>query len=80
MTDTPRLLRLKDVLKLTGLSATTIWRKENSGIFPARVKLGGNSVAWLEAEVFDWINSKILERDSALVFQAQNTVEGIEYE
>jgi hypothetical protein len=52
--------------------------EENSGIFPARLKLGGNYVAWLEGEVFDWINSKILERDSALVFQAQNTVEGIE--
>jgi predicted DNA-binding transcriptional regulator AlpA len=31
--DTPRLLRLKDVLKLTGLSATTIWGKKIPAFF-----------------------------------------------
>jgi prophage regulatory protein len=80
MTDTHRLLRLKDVLKLTGLSATTIWRKENSGIFPGRIKLGENSVAWLENEVADWIDAKILARDSTAPVLAQNNVEGVGYE
>lgn len=53
-----RLLRVDEVKRRTGLSRTTIWRREREGEFPARVKLGDNSVAWRESEVEDWIESR----------------------
>jgi prophage regulatory protein len=32
----------------------TLWRWEQQGHFPARVKVGPNSVAWIEREIDDW--------------------------
>ena len=54
-----RLLRFGEVRKRTGLSRSTIWRMERSGIFPRRIKVSVNVVAWREDEVSDWIASKI---------------------
>lgn len=53
-----RLLRVDEVTDRTGLSRTTIWRKERAGEFPTRVKIGENSVAWREEEVEEWIDSR----------------------
>jgi prophage regulatory protein len=56
--DTMKLLRSKDVIKITGLSRMTIWRLEKAGKFPPRRRLGVNSVAWLEGDVDAWISSR----------------------
>jgi len=53
-----RILRIKEVVDLTGLSRTTIWRKERAGEFPARVRLGENSVGWRVSEVNGWVKTK----------------------
>lgn len=53
-----RIVRAKEVIKITGLSRTTIWRMEKVGTFPARVSLGGNSVGWKHSEVQQWLNSR----------------------
>ena len=53
-----RLLRFGEVRQRTGLSRSTIWRMERSGMFPKRVKVSVNVVAWREDEVGDWIRSK----------------------
>jgi len=57
-----RLLRFGEVRRRTGLSRSTIWRMERSGIFPKRVKVSVNVVAWREDELNEWIRSKV-ERD-----------------
>lgn len=49
--------RLPQVQTLTGLSRSTIYRKEIRGTFPKRRRLGDNSVGWLTSEVLDWIAS-----------------------
>ncbi len=54
------ILRTKAVCGRTGLSRTTIWRLERSGIFPQRIRLGPNSVGWREAEIREWIESRPL--------------------
>ena len=54
-----RLLRFGEVRQRTGLSRSTIWRMERSGVFPKRVKVSINVVAWREDEVSAWIRSKI---------------------
>jgi len=51
----PRMVRIAEVVNRTGLSRTTIWRKEKTGTFPLRKKLGVGSVGWLESELNDWI-------------------------
>lgn len=53
-----KLLRFPEVQEKVGLSRTTIWRLEQKGKFPARKKLGENSVGWLEEEVETWIKKR----------------------
>lgn len=57
-----QLLRLPEVLKMTGLSRASIYRRIKKGTFPDRVCLGGRSVAWVEEEVVAWIKARIDER------------------
>lgn len=60
-----RLLRIKDVVKLTGLSKSYIYQLAKTGQFPKQISLisGGTSVAWLESEVNDWIKSRVQHRN-----------------
>lgn len=53
-----RILRKDEVQRLTGLSYTTIWRKERNGEFAARVRLGANSVGWREGDVLRWLDQR----------------------
>ncbi|MGR5130793.1 MULTISPECIES: AlpA family transcriptional regulator [Vibrio] len=57
-----RFLRLKEVMDKTGLSRSAIYRKMNDDTFPKSVSLGDRSVAWLESEVDDWMESLVLKR------------------
>lgn len=54
-----RLIKLKEVLHITGLSRSTVYRFMSAGGFPMKVELGGNSVAWVKSEVEEWISEKI---------------------
>ena len=54
-----RLLRLRDVSFLVGLSKATIYRKLKVGEFPQPVSTGGPSVRWRESSVVDWIAALI---------------------
>jgi prophage regulatory protein len=50
-----RLIRLPEVLRLTGLSKRTIYRLEGAGRFPSRRHLGPRAVGWPESAVNSWI-------------------------
>lgn len=54
----PRVERLSSVIARTGLSRTTIWRRAGED-FPAPVRLGPNSIAWVVTEVDAWLQGKI---------------------
>ena len=60
-----RIIRLREVMKLTGLARSTIYKHAEAGIFPRPVPLGGRSVGWIEQEVEDWLTARINERDAA---------------
>jgi len=60
-----RLLRLPEVEEATGLSATTIWRREREGKFPRRRRVAGNLVAWRSDEIDAWIRSRPLAGSEA---------------
>jgi len=53
-----KLLRIKQVIDVTGLSRMTLWRLEKAGRFPTRRRLGDHSVAWLESDIERWIESR----------------------
>jgi len=53
-----RILRIQEVIGMTGLSRTTLWRMEKTGDFPARVSLGANSIGWRHTQIQSWIDNK----------------------
>ena len=53
----PKVLSIKQLTEVTGLSAVTVWRKEKKGEFPARRQLGPRRVGWLAREVEDWLEA-----------------------
>ncbi|QIN39173.1 helix-turn-helix transcriptional regulator [Enterobacter ludwigii] len=57
-----RLLRMSDVISLTGLPKSTIYLKIKNKEFPNQVPIGTRSVAWVEAEINDWIEKNIQNR------------------
>ena len=58
------LLRLPQVKARTGLSRSEIYRRVQSGDFPAPVKLGERASAWPEHEVTAWCEARIAARDA----------------
>lgn len=63
-TTAPRLIRFDEVLRLTGISRPRVYALISAGKFPRQVKLGRMSVAFVEAEVREWIAARIAERDN----------------
>lgn len=53
-----KFIRFGSLAEMVGLSRTTIYRLEQQGQFPKRVKLGSNSVAWRMSEVLNWMAVK----------------------
>ena len=46
-----RILRLPEVLALTGLSRSTIYLRVEEGTFPKQINLGSRAVGWLDSDV-----------------------------
>jgi prophage regulatory protein len=53
-----QILDVKDVSLMTNLSRVTIWRLENEGKFPQRIKISTKRIGWLEDEVTKWIEKR----------------------
>ncbi|MEZ8229442.1 helix-turn-helix transcriptional regulator [Vibrio splendidus] len=64
---TSRLMRMKEVIRVTGMSRSFIYKRISEGEFPSAVSLSMKSVAWVEEEVQQWIASKIQQRDNDAV-------------
>ncbi|WP_417519293.1 AlpA family phage regulatory protein [Marinobacter sp.] len=52
-----RVLRIKQVIELTGLARATVYKYIHERAFPLPVSLVGASVGWLQAEVEYWLAS-----------------------
>ena len=52
----PAFYRLPDVMRITALSRSTLYRRIAEGRFPAPVHLGGRVSAWGWLALQDWIN------------------------
>ena len=54
----PRIIRLPEVIRLVGLSRSSILRMERRGEFPPKFALGVHAVGWYEADVQMWIQAR----------------------
>ena len=59
MTRPRRFLRLPAVLEIVGFSRSTLYRELRFKRFPEPVQISENTVAWLESDVEEWIDSKV---------------------
>ncbi len=50
-----KVLRIKQVTELTGLSRSSIYCKVKNGSFPKQVHLGERAVGWLSSDIDGWI-------------------------
>jgi len=62
-----RVLRRKELRAKVGLHPATIGRMEAKGQFPKRVRLGPNSIGWLENEVDDFLKKLAAQRNQFTV-------------
>ncbi|EHM42965.1 MULTISPECIES: helix-turn-helix transcriptional regulator [Hafnia] len=55
------LIRITEVQRRTGFGKAWIYRLMSQGKFPASVKIGSRSIAFIESEIDEWINARIEE-------------------
>jgi prophage regulatory protein len=53
------LIRIKEVIQMTGTSRSFIYSHINQGHFPKPIQLGARAVAWQRHEVDEWVLNKI---------------------
>jgi prophage regulatory protein len=53
-----RAIRTEQVMRMTGLWRTTIFRAVKEGRFPKPMKLGERAVGWLESDIRAWLESR----------------------
>ena len=59
-----RILSKRQVKEMVLYSPQHIARLEKAGSFPLRVQLGPNRVGWVETEVLDWLNERLVRREA----------------
>ena len=52
-----KILRIKEVIALTGLSRSSIYLKIAQGTFPVSIRLSKRAVGWRETDLHAWIDS-----------------------
>ena len=55
---TTKLIKLREVTRITSLSRSTIYQAITDGQFPKPLRTGARGVAWVEQEVLDWIAAR----------------------
>ena len=61
LTPLSRVIRMKELISLLGLSRSTIYEKINpkseryDPSFPKKIKLGASSIGWLEHDIKNWL-------------------------
>ena len=56
-----RILRLPEVIRVSGLARSTIYLRMKEKTFPTQIKLATRSVGWLETSIQNWIDLRISE-------------------
>ena len=59
MNNLPKIIRLSEVIKLTSVSRSTIYKQIKNKTFPKPVSMGERAVAFLTAEVEAYIDARM---------------------
>ena len=54
-----QILKMPDVIKVTGLARSTIYKLISEDRFPKQIKLTSFSSGWLLSEIEEWVNERI---------------------
>lgn len=57
-----RILRLGQVIEVTGLGKSKLYELQAAGQFPMRVQITAHTVGWVEEEVQAWLARRIAAR------------------
>ena len=58
MASPEKILTREQLIEIVPISRSQLYRLEQQGKFPRRVRLGANRVGWLASEVMAWIAEK----------------------
>lgn len=58
MSTPDRIVRPAEAVIITGRSLASLWRDEQAGTFPAKIRLGQNSVGYKLSSIIAWMNSR----------------------
>lgn len=53
-----RILRLPELVRITGMCRSSVYRYVSEGNFPKPIKLGIRSVGWRESQINKWLEVK----------------------
>ncbi|MEY8765732.1 MULTISPECIES: helix-turn-helix transcriptional regulator [Francisella] len=56
-TSNRKIMRIGEVVEITGVSRSTIYRWVDKGQFPKYVKLSPTSTGWYSDKVYEWLES-----------------------
>lgn len=59
--DEHRLLRLPEVLRLTGMCRSAVYDQIAQGLFPRSIKIGPRAVSWSASAVHKWIAQRVAD-------------------
>ena len=59
-----RIVSSKERRHLIPYSDMHVWRMEQAGRFPKRIRLGENRIGWSLRELQEWIAARKMERDT----------------
>jgi prophage regulatory protein len=56
-----KIMRLPEVIEVTGLSRSTIYLRMTKGSFPLSISLGERAVGWLHTDIAHWLDARVAE-------------------
>lgn len=56
-----KIMRLPEVIEVTGLSRSTIYLRMAKGSFPLSISLGERAVGWLHTDIAHWLDARVAE-------------------
>lgn len=60
-----RLITKSELIAIVPYTPQHILRLEKRGLFPRRIQVGPNRVAWLLSEIEEWVAARVFERDTS---------------
>lgn len=61
-----KLIRPTELANLLGISKVTLWRMENRGELPARIRISRRAVGWKESDIEEWLDNRPSIKEDSL--------------